>query len=161
LKADRILLHSIRDITLDEYIAAGRLEYLPMKFMSYEVCCEFVKNSRTYLTSVPNEYRNEEICKIAVKHGKSLLGVPVEFRTYDICEIAIRNDPWAILHVPKKKVLDSKLCMLAVHMNYYTFDHVPKRFRTKEMWDIVIKTGDYDIRDVPKKYLAKELKMLL
>jgi hypothetical protein len=160
LKADRIVLHDIRHITIEEYIAAGRLEYLPMKFMTYEVCCEFVKNARTFLNNVPADYLDENLCKIAIKHGKNLLCLPMKYRTYEICELGIQNDPWSMFHVPKG-ILDSKLCLLAVCLNPLTFDHVPKRFRTKKMYEVVIKSGSYDIHDIPPKYLPKELKILL
>lgn len=76
------------------------------------MCLGAVQKDGMALDSVPNEFKDEEMCKLAVtKNGFALSQVPKQLRTYDLCLQSVSGDG----------------------SNGSAIDFIPEEFKTKEI----------------------------
>ena len=96
------------------------MEICPDKYNNY---VERVKKYGDALEYVPIGYITEELCKIAVtKTGCALKCVPIKYKTEEIYKIAIQQTGWALGHVIKKYRTE-ELLFMAQQTSLYN-DHI-------------------------------------
>lgn len=120
-----------------------------------------VKIDGNCLNEVPEEFRTEEICRIALQNrGEALAFVPKELKTKEMCMIAFENSAWAIRYFPKE-FLTEEIFREAVKKgntrNIIREDVDPE---DEEEIDDEEYDDDYDgdvIQFIPEKYLTEEM----
>ena len=101
--------------------------------IGYNEYLEQVKKDGCVLEFVPDEYKTEEICKIAVQqNGYALEDVPVEYRTEEICKIAVQQNGYALEDVPVEYITE-ELCKIAIHETGWSLEYVPVEYITEEL----------------------------
>jgi exosome complex RNA-binding protein Rrp4 len=109
------------------------------------------------LTCVPEVFRTEEMCQIAVaQNGKALQYVPEHLRTDEFCRFAVAQSGWALNHVPEVLRTDG-MCRIAVTQDGYVLCHVPKDLRTDEMCRIAVAQTGHALTYVPEKLRTDEI----
>ena len=82
------------------------LRNVPINLIDYPMCLEAIKGKRmNNLEYIPNRFKTEEICSIAVNnYGSNLEFVPEKLKTEKMCEDALRAEhygSYAIPYIPK------------------------------------------------------------
>lgn len=104
------------------------------------------------LNRIPEKYRTEKICRIALeKHGLNLKYVPEELKTEDLCHIAVNQNCEALKYVPKK-IITAELCHIA-ELSYLAsrLNDAPKKLRSPEICRFAVKKYGWTLLYVPKK----------
>ena len=92
------------------------LQAVPEELIDRSFCLEVVTTCGVVLREVPDEFKDYELCLMAVRAGAGLLCVPEEHRTYEVCLEAAR---WF------------------AHPN-----SIPKEFRTPEIKEAILSQID-------------------
>lgn len=131
---------------------------VPEKFRTQEVCELAVKNFGKNLQYVPDELIAPELCKVAVEEdGCAIKYVPDNLITQKLCNIAFKNRTYAFTVIPDKfKTPEMCRSALAIAMGDY-FEYVPDRLKTPEMCKAVIEKDGYALEFVPDELKTPEL----
>jgi predicted esterase YcpF (UPF0227 family) len=121
------------------------LEYIPLKFLTEDMCLFAVKrddNSNTkwdsLLKYIPREKQTEAICKIAVQHsGYALHYMADKFKTPELCLLSVKHKGPVLEYVPEN-IKTFEICLAAVHNDGIALEYVPDSLKTKELCDTAI-----------------------
>jgi hypothetical protein len=101
-----------------------------------------IKQNEIYLYDIPIKFQTYDICLEAVKqYGWSLEYVPGELRTLEICSIAFNHSPDMIYHIPRK-IRTYEMYLIAVRQNIFQFEFVSIIHQTDELCKIALQ---YDL----------------
>jgi hypothetical protein len=84
-------------------------EFIPKKFITYEMCLGFIKQGARILEHIPKELMTEELCSEAIKNSLfSLQFLPEEFQTNELCFNSIKRDVRCFKYIknPSQEVID-------------------------------------------------------
>lgn len=97
------------------------------------------------LSKIPEEYRSENVCTLAVqKEGSALKDVPEEHRSYWLCTEAVSTNGLALVHVPQEH-RDYVLCSIAVESHGAALAYVPDELHTPELVALSARYAHWDI----------------
>lgn len=103
------------------------IEHIPEHLLDYNFCKEVVLIYGHSLKSIPNKFKDRELCKIAAlrDNGNALQFVPENILDYEFCKEIVSEYGIALQFVPSK-FKDYQLCEIAVKQNkmavLYIFD---------------------------------------
>ena len=149
------------NFTTDDYLKVIKinwraLEYVPDKFLSFEMYLECVKQGYP-INRVPGEYITEELCLIAIngKSSNALEHIPEEYITEEMCLKAITRDPRVFRYVPKKYITE-EMCLNVVKAYSYIISQIENP--TYEMSLIAsLDLSRYSFRDIPENHRTDEV----
>jgi hypothetical protein len=106
---------------------------------------------------LPDEYKTEEICKIAINtYGCDIQYVPEQFMTEEMCTLAVTEDCHAIKYIPELFKTE-KLCKLAVTNDCWLIHHIPILHMTPEMCEIAVYEDPRVIQTIPDILKTEEM----
>lgn len=161
---------SKKRVTLDLCIKALRknahnLNYLPKKMLgSKEIYSAAVSVDGTYLSRVPEQYRDFDMYDTAVRNDSSenseycaLRFVPRELIKSDVghilCETAVKHNPLALRYVPSRYVT-KVMAYEAVRSSRPGISWEPDTLRKEPRF---APAQDWPIAYIPKRYMTNEL----
>ena len=119
-----------------------------------------VKRDGERLELVPKKYKTPEMCEIAVKDsGYNLKYVALELRTKELCELAVSTSGWALEYAPRE-FKTKAMCDIAVIKNGHALKFVPEEFKTPSLCEIAIKGKEgssSNLEYVPEEFKTEEL----
>lgn len=171
---DGMLLKYIKNEMLDQYLCGLAFNntveifpYIPVDFVTYEMCLQAVQYDGTYLEDVPNEYFDDDVIMEAIKKTPGIIKIVKEPST-KLCVEAINQDPSVV------KVLENS--SIKKYFRYYqTYDNQnilntiykildiePELFQyiIKPTYNICLKAVELDghnLDDVPHVFRTEEL----
>ena len=124
--------HHVKKQTPEIVLAAVRGEHFHGKidFTNRDILIALAKNGHyhwgitrvSYITEIPEEYRDEELYLLAVSNnGDVLEDMDIESQTEKICLAAIKNKPTSIQYVKKQT---PELCIYAVTLDKKAMEYV-------------------------------------
>jgi len=123
--------------------------------MSYDDYFREVKRFRHFLTHVPEEYKDDQMCLAAIRNdGSNLEAVPKtilekDFGCFLCLEAVINRSPGSLKDVPKKH-LSYDMCLRAVQNSGWAFEFVPVEFRDEQMCLLAVKNVGAMLEHVPE-----------
>lgn len=80
------------------------LEFVPEKFITFEICKMAIEISEHAIRVVPNTVQNYyKLCKLAVrKNGDTIKYIPIENLNRKLCKIAVKSNGNNIRYIPNK-----------------------------------------------------------
>jgi hypothetical protein len=124
---------------------------IPEEYRTDELYKVAVTVNSTNFKYVPEHLKTYELCKLAVSKNRTNFGyVPEQFKTYELCKIVIEDSDGFSIDVVPTTIKDyDKLCKYAVSLNGSSLVSIPKQFRTNELCTIAVKEHSGAIEDVP------------
>ena len=98
------------------------------------MCNKAILGNDGALKSVPDCYKNQEMCNKAVDNVLEF--VRECFMTLKICDKAVNTDPSTIKFFPKC-FMTQEMYDKTVRM-FFAFDSIPNQYKTQEMCDSVV-----------------------
>jgi hypothetical protein len=109
------------------------LGYIPLNYITPELCKIAVEKDGRELRFVPFELITSELCNLAIsENGLAFEFVPREFMTQEICDSAVKEYGCFLMDVPRE-FITQEMCNIAVEHSYHFFEYVPHEFRTKSL----------------------------
>jgi hypothetical protein len=143
-----------RELALGELIL--KQNNPPVK--SYEYWCDRVLANYRDLKLVPEEFKTEELCNLALNITYHALPfVDQDLITSELCEKLVSKDGFAIQVIPDE-FITKELCFKAAE-NGTTLSLIPSAYYSEELILLVFKNGKHqpDINDVPSKFISESL----
>jgi len=101
-----------------------------LKAESYDDFKNLMEMNKSNLKDVPAQYRDEKLCKEAMKTGSALSDVPENLINEALCREYISYYPWNFYEVPEE-YLTRELCFSWVSM--INLGAIPSKFRDRDM----------------------------
>jgi len=106
---------------------------------------------------VPDEYKTQELCTLAVaRDGMALKHVPPEMRIPELCKRAVYNDTRTLEFVGENEKT-KELCLMAVKNHGSALEYVPYQLRTAEICLEAVKHYGSALEYVPEALKTQEL----
>ena len=130
--------------------------------ITYAMCLTAVELDGTAFYMVPEQFRTEEIYKLACKtYGSILHAVPNEYMSKEICEYAVSSDGLAVEYVPEK-FKTREMFLLAARNNPLVMQKMPVEYLDAEFCIAVVeKYGNTAISSLPKTHKNGQFYVLL
>lgn len=161
------------------------LRYIPFEKINREIILTAIQNPQCDLNDVPFQFRDLEICKIAMQHdsanfelvppmyqkrlmemalsknGMLLNLIREEYKTRERCKIAVTNKGRALHFVPFE-FRDLEICELAVRQDGAALNAVMNQNIKNKLLTIAVRKDARIIKDIPekrrKKYILEAVK---
>ena len=125
------------------------LNYIEQNWDILEPICLWLND----LQYIPEKYRTEEICELAVKNnGDSLCYVPDNLKTKKICNLAIMNSNLAIDSTPMELLTEEYLKELIIAKQKGFISCLPKSLKTQELYEFTFINKKCDYFHIPNEY---------
>jgi len=151
----KFLTAELYDLAVERNVHS--LEVVSDKFKT-ELCLKEVKRNRHTLEFVlqcalPED--RQSLYLEAVKNGLALQHVPEEFKKQELCRIAVEKD-WRALEFVPEELKDEKLCHIAVGKDWHAVEFVSEKLKTAELYIEAVNNG-FELRHVPEKLRNEKL----
>ena len=94
-----------------------------------------VTKNADYMKFLPEKYKTEELCEIAVKENpKAFQYVPEDMISQELCESVVKDNGWNLQYVPFNHRTE-EICSIAVEKDGHALRYVPSSQRTFEICD--------------------------
>ena len=122
---------AITDITHDLCLELVKedmdaINYIPEQFRTEELWRIAITNCGYWLKELPSELMSEEFCLLAVKsYGRAIEYVPEQFKTKELFFAAVRQDSRAFKHVDFSKLTGeeyTEICRIAFEVATKSID---------------------------------------
>ncbi len=113
---------------------------------------EYLLTSLSAMTSESRAYYLEMVEEV----GRTLANVPEEFRDREMCLVAVKSDGYALKYVPEE-FRDREMYLIAVEENGYVLEYVPSNFRDHEMCLVAVKSHGCALKFIPRWFRTKEV----
>ena len=133
-----------------------KINTIPKKALTYNICMEAVKKQGHWLSNVPEEIITEEMCVEAVKSDTIVAPryIPERLRTKELYKKLFKLAPKIFWKIPKK-FLDEQMIIDALKYDGNNLEHLDEKMITSEYCNIALENNPMAIQYVPKKYITE------
>jgi tetratricopeptide (TPR) repeat protein len=136
---------------------ALKLECIPEKLCTAEICLAAVQQNGVELKYVPEKLRTAEMCLAAVQNfGAALEYVPETLKTAELCLSAVQDYGKALEYVPEA-LKTVELCIAAIHKHYLAFKFVPNNLKTPQFCLAAVQHDGWALSLIPEKLKTAEI----
>ena len=162
-KADKIIIKDILDFNSDnndiddvwiEILKNDSSAINYIKNQTPELCALAIQLNSYALKYIKNQYKTEDICKLAVEKNGNALKYVID-QTKELCALAVQQDPYALEYV-NEQFQSEELCISAVSRNGCTIKYVKNQ--TPLLCNLAMKENSFSLQYVQDQ--TKELCIL-
>ena len=136
---------------------------IPTKFKTYNYMVMALKSKGNALAYMTEDLRKlsliekNSLFKIAIEqNGQSLRYIAEEQKSAELCALAIKQDPTAILYVPKKHINEDSYSELVA--KYGTLlNFTPDELKTPKLCSMAVKNDPIALKYVPNQFINLQL----
>lgn len=138
---------------------ASFLTYIPRALIDKEICLSSTSTTGCFpINDIPEEIIDKELCLHALRSQASLCNIPEQWRDLEVCKEAIKFHAHDIAHVPATLICDELWLLALAHGSAYFIENkLPARFKTKQNFEAALALNKALLNELPGNYFDQNL----
>lgn len=131
-----------------------------MEGITYLDCKLAIEYSSGIFHLIPEEFRTEELCLLALKINKGndnlIKSIPKKILTKEFVVSIVEVSGADLQYIPKDLV-DKEIVLKAVKNTIRAFNYIPKEYQTEELYKELLSINHKIVKKIPKKLLTRDI----